>query len=73
VIVFLWTFPVALPFALMQDAVRALRWSNAIAVIMMMGAGATYARSIGRSPWLGGVAMVALGAVLVSMTMALGG
>jgi VIT1/CCC1 family predicted Fe2+/Mn2+ transporter len=71
--VFLSTFPVALPFVFMDDAARALRTSNAIAVVMMLVAGAAYGRSVGRSPWIVGVAMVVLGVVLVSMTMALGG
>jgi VIT1/CCC1 family predicted Fe2+/Mn2+ transporter len=72
-LVFLSTFPVALPFVFMDDAARALRTSNAIAVVMMLVAGAAYGRSVGRSPWIVGVAMVVLGVVLVSMTMALGG
>jgi hypothetical protein len=72
-LVFLSTFPVALPFVFMEDASRALRTSNAIAVAMMLLAGAAYGKSVGRSPWIMGIAMVVLGVVLVSMTMALGG
>ena len=72
-LVFLSTFPVALPFLLMEDAPRALRASNAVAVIMLFLAGAAYGRSIGRSGALVGAAMVVLGLGLVAMTMALGG
>jgi hypothetical protein len=71
--VFLSTFPVALPFLLIEEAPRALRVSNAVAVVMLFLAGAAYGRSIGRSAWLVGASMVALGLVLVAMTMALGG
>ena len=72
-LVFLSTFPVALPFVLMRNASLALRVSNAVAVTMLFLAGATYGRSVNRSPVAVGLAMVALGLVLVAMTMALGG
>ena len=67
------TFPVVVPFIVMQDATRALRVSNAVAVTMLFLAGVAYGRSVGRRPGLIGVLMVALGAVLVALTMALGG
>jgi hypothetical protein len=72
-LVFLSTFPVAVPFIVMQDATRAMRFSNGVAVAMLFVAGAAYGRFVGRSPWLLGAAMVALGAVLVALTIALGG
>ncbi len=72
-IVFLSTFPVALPFMFLQSASTAMRVSNAVAVAMLLGAGLLYGRSIGRSPWLFGFFMVVLGGVLVALTMALGG
>jgi hypothetical protein len=72
-IVFLSTFPVAIPFMLMDDAMRALRMSNAIAVAMLFVAGVAYGRAVGWSPWLVGIGMVLLGSALVVMTMALGG
>jgi hypothetical protein len=72
-LVFLSTFPVALPFLLMQDAPAALRASNAVAVGMLFMAGAAYGRSIHRSPGLMGASMVLLGLVLVAMTIVLGG
>lgn len=72
-LVFLSTFPVALPFILMESRIPAMRVSNAIAVVMLFVAGAAYGRSIGRSPWSIGVVMVLLGVVLVGLTIALGG
>ena len=51
----------------------ALRISNAIAVTMMFIAGYAFGRLAGYHPlWTGG-AMVILGAILVAITIALGG
>src|SRR4030095_10474114 len=47
-IVFLCTFPVALPFIFMEKAVLALRVSNAIAIAMLFLAGMAYGRCVGR-------------------------
>jgi len=75
--VFLWVFasmfPVAIPFLLMDDATRALRVSNAIALVMLFLVGVAYGRSANRSPWLAGIAMVVLGSALVGLTILLGG
>jgi VIT1/CCC1 family predicted Fe2+/Mn2+ transporter len=73
VLVFLSTFPVAIPFIFMHDAATALRVSNAIAIVMLFALGFVFGRMTGRHPALVGMAMVAIGAVLVSLTMALGG
>jgi hypothetical protein len=72
-LVFLSTFPAAIPFIVMDDAVRALRASNGIAIAMLFLTGFTYGRLIGRHPWLVGISMVILGAVLSALTIALGG
>jgi VIT1/CCC1 family predicted Fe2+/Mn2+ transporter len=72
-IVFASTFPVAIPFIVMDDAMRAMRASNGIAVVMMFVAGFVYGRVVGWHPWAVGVSMVALGSVLVAITIALGG
>ena len=72
-LVFATTFPVALPFLFMQEAARAMRVSNGIAVGMLFIAGFMYGRFVGRSAWGFGVAMVILGAILVAITIALGG
>jgi VIT1/CCC1 family predicted Fe2+/Mn2+ transporter len=72
-LVFLSTLPPAVPFMVMPHAVSALRTSNAIAIVMLFVAGVAYARVVGRSQWLVGLSMVALGSVLVALTIALGG
>ena len=72
-LVFLSTLPVVAPFVLVSNAIGALRISNAIAIVMLFGAGVTYGRHAGLSPWLVGIAMVLLGSALVAITIALGG
>ena len=72
-LVFLSTFPVVIPFIVMRNAQPALRVSNAIAVAMLFMTGYTYGRLTGYRPVGMGIAMVLLGAVLVGLTMALGG
>jgi VIT1/CCC1 family predicted Fe2+/Mn2+ transporter len=72
-LVFLSTFPVVIPFIVMRNAQPALRVSNAIAVAMLFMTGFTYGRLTGYRPVGMGIAMVLLGAVLVGLTMALGG
>jgi VIT1/CCC1 family predicted Fe2+/Mn2+ transporter len=72
-LVFLSTFPVALPFLLMRDAGPALRTSNGIAIGLLFLLGEAYGRVTGRRRFWMGIAMVVLGAILVGMTMALGG
>jgi hypothetical protein len=72
-LVFLSTFPVAVPFIFMQSTFSAMRVSNAVAVTMLFIAGFAYGRLVGRSPWLFGMGMVLLGCVLVALTIALGG
>jgi len=72
-LVFLSTFPVALPFILVREPSTAMRISNAVAVAMLFVVGREYGRAIDLSPWAVGVCMVLLGAVLVALTIALGG
>jgi hypothetical protein len=72
-LVFLSTFPVAIPFLFMEKVMLALRTSNGIAVVMLFIAGVAYGRGVGRSPWGFGIGMVVLGTILVALTMALGG
>jgi VIT1/CCC1 family predicted Fe2+/Mn2+ transporter len=71
--VFLITFPVAIPFIVMQDARFALRVSNGIAIGLLFVAGVAYGRITGRRSWAMGLAMVMIGLVLSGLTMALGG
>jgi hypothetical protein len=72
-LVFLSTFPVTLPFFFVENAMKATRISNGVAVAMLLIAGAAYGRIVGRSPWGFAIGMVILGCVLVALTMALGG
>jgi hypothetical protein len=72
-LVVLSTFPVVMPFILMQNVVSALRLSNAIAIAMLFVAGYAYGRFVGGRPWVLGIALVLLGWLLVGLTKALGG
>jgi VIT family protein len=72
-LVFLSTFPVAVPFLFMHDARPAMRVSNAVAIVLLFVAGFAFGRMIGRRPLLTGISMVVLGSALVAITMALGG
>ena len=67
------TFPVILPFIVLDDLPLAMRLSNAIAVGMLAFIGFAYGRASGLSPWWTSLAMVLLGCVLVALTIALGG
>jgi VIT family len=72
-LVFLSTFPVVIPFLVMHDAMLALRISNAIAIVLLFIGGYKLAKFSGFRPWRTGLAMVAIGVVLVGLTIALGG
>jgi VIT1/CCC1 family predicted Fe2+/Mn2+ transporter len=73
-LVFLSTFPVVIPFLFFrQDAVRALRISNVIAVALLFLVGFAFGRATGRRPLVTGIGMLLFGAALVAMTIALGG
>jgi VIT1/CCC1 family predicted Fe2+/Mn2+ transporter len=72
-IVFLITFPVALPFLFIADVALAMRVSNGIALVMLFAGGFVLARYSGLRPVLTGLSYTAIGIFLVLMTMALGG
>jgi hypothetical protein len=72
-LVFLSMLPVAVPFIFIHNARVAMRVSNGIAVVMLFFVGFAYGRCVGRSPKLIGIGMVILGAILVSLTIALEG
>jgi VIT1/CCC1 family predicted Fe2+/Mn2+ transporter len=72
-LVFLSTLPVIIPFTFMHDARLALRISNGIAITMLFGAGSMLASHAGMRRVPTGLAMVAIGAVLVALAIALGG
>lgn len=71
--VFITTFPVAIPFLIMHDVHRALRLSNAIAILLLFVAGYVFGRCVEYKPGLSGLFMVVLGSGLVFLTIALGG
>jgi hypothetical protein len=67
------TFPVVVPFLFLDDAVRALRISNAIALAMLFGIGWALGKHAGMRAPLTGAWMLGIGIVLVGLTIALGG
>jgi len=71
--VFLSAFPVVVPFIFMDNALRALRVSNAIAMFMLAVTGHSLGRHTGGRPWLTAMSFVLLGVTLVAITIALGG
>ena len=73
-LVFLSTFPVALPFLLIGNVSTALRTSNAIAVALLFLVGTGLGRHMEwHSPWVAGLGIALFGAFLVAITIALGG
>jgi VIT1/CCC1 family predicted Fe2+/Mn2+ transporter len=72
-LVFLATLPVALPFGFIAEAHRALRVSNAIALLMLFLGGFYLGRHGGTHPWRAGLGTMAVGVLLVWATIALGG
>ncbi|NUT77381.1 hypothetical protein HNO86_20250 [Pseudomonas sp. C1C7] len=67
------TFPVALPFLLVDQTAQAVRVSNLVGVGMLFVAGWVLARYAGLKPWLGAFALAIAGTLLVSAIIALGG
>ncbi len=73
-LVFVSTVPVALPFAFIEDVGVALRTSNAIAVVLLFTIGTSLGQHMGWKPyWVTGVIVGLFGALLVAITIALGG
>ena len=60
-------------FIFIHNAHLAVRISNAIAIVLLFGTGHMLARYAGLRPIVTGLAMVGIGAVLVALTIALGG
>jgi hypothetical protein len=72
-LVSLATFPVVIPFLFLHDAMPAKRISNGIAVLLLFWSGYSLGRHAGYRPWRMGLSMVAIGVILVAITIALGG
>jgi len=74
VMVVIATFPVVIPFLLLDDARAAMHWSQATTLAMLFLAGWGLARHAGyRRPLYTGIAMAVFGAVLIAVVKALGG
>ncbi|MFA6957253.1 MAG: hypothetical protein WC538_15390 [Thermoanaerobaculia bacterium] len=65
--------PVLVPFIVMKEPHPAMRVSNGIALVMLFLLGQQWARLIGLPRWRVGISMALGGAVLVAITIALGG
>jgi VIT1/CCC1 family predicted Fe2+/Mn2+ transporter len=73
VLVVLSTFPLVIPFLVIDEPRVAVRTSHATALVMLFVCGVALARFGGYRPWVTGLSMVVLGAVLVAIAIALGG
>ena len=67
------TFPVVLPFAMIDDVGTAKVLSRAIALAMLFVGGLALGRYAGYSSWKVGLMMAGLGTALVAAIIALGG
>jgi hypothetical protein len=72
-LVVLSTFPVVVPFIFISEMALAMRVANGIALVMLFIGGYQLGRYAGGNAWKTGLALSAVGAVLVSIIMALGG
>ena len=72
-LVVLSTFPVVVPFMFISKMSLAMRTSNAVALVILFIGGYRLGHYAGGVAWRTGLAMAAVGAVLVSIIMALGG
>jgi hypothetical protein len=72
-LVFLSTFPVAIPFIFIQDVIVAMRVSNGVALVQLFIAGVYFGKQTKHSPFLSGMMIMGIGVLLVAMTIALGG
>jgi VIT1/CCC1 family predicted Fe2+/Mn2+ transporter len=72
-LVVLATFPLVVPFLLLEQTGLAVRLSNLIGLVVLFVAGWLLARYAGAKPWQGAVAMAVVGAALIAAIIALGG
>lgn len=72
-IVTLSTFPLVVPFLFVSELPTAMLASRLVAIAMLFIGGWILARDCGGNPWIWGTGLGALGAVLLSAIMALGG
>jgi hypothetical protein len=72
-LVFLSTFPIAIPFALIKDVRVALRISNGIAILLLFIGGWILARYSNYNKFRTGLVMALIGIGMVFLTISLGG
>jgi VIT1/CCC1 family predicted Fe2+/Mn2+ transporter len=72
-LVVLATFPVVIPFMLVEETALGLHLSNLLGVATLFLGGLALGRHAGGSPWKYGLALAATGAALVAIIIALGG
>jgi VIT1/CCC1 family predicted Fe2+/Mn2+ transporter len=72
-LVVMTALPAAAPFLLIDDPWLALRLSNLLLTILLFIVGYRWARHTNANPWLAGLAVTALGVVLVAIAIPLGG
>jgi hypothetical protein len=72
-LVFISTFPIAIPFIIVHDAKVALRISNLVAIVLMFICGWLLAKYGGYNKWIASAAMTLIGLGLVGLTVSLGG
>jgi hypothetical protein len=72
-LVVLATFPLVIPFLLIDQTALAIRTSNLVALAMLFLSGWMLARHSGGNPWVGGGAMAIVGTALILAIIALGG
>lgn len=67
------TFPLVVPFLLLEQTMLAVRLSNLIGLVVLFIAGWILARYAGAKPWQGAIALAITGALLILAIIALGG
>lgn len=72
-LVFLCTFPVAIPFGIIDNLAVAMRASNGVALLLLFIGGFMLARYAGFRPVVTAILYTLIGVLLVVLTMALGG
>ncbi|HEF4760949.1 TPA: hypothetical protein SAN82_003396 [Pseudomonas putida] len=67
------TFPLVVPFLILEQTLLAVRISNLIGLGVLFIAGWMLARYAGAKPWQGAIALTVTGALLIAAIIALGG
>lgn len=73
ILVFVSTFPATIPFIIMSDVSIAMRWSNGIGLLLLFITGFYIGKISGYGPWMMGIIVAIIGALVILLTIALGG